>query len=94
MNVIPSQRDLKLFLDGDFDAEAFWRDKPFKKWVVEVGRWNGRFRAAQTLYVSAKTQEGAETTAKANTIVAGRLSVHARLATPRDLGCTKEAVNT
>ncbi|PRZ51185.1 hypothetical protein BX589_12026 [Paraburkholderia fungorum] len=84
-----TQRELRFFMDGDFDAESYWRDKPYKKWVVEVGRWNGRFVTSQTVYVSAKTQEGAEATAKANTVVTGRLSARARLATPRDLGCTR-----
>jgi hypothetical protein len=30
------QRELRLTLDG-FDAVSYWADKPFKKWVVDVG---------------------------------------------------------
>lgn len=81
-----NQSELRLTLDG-FDAVSYWADKPFKKWVVAVGRWNGSRFVGQTLYVRASTCERAEQSALANVAGTKRLEARARLATPRDLGC-------
>lgn len=83
------QRELSLLVDGGFDAAAFWADKPSKKWVVAVGRWNGSRFVGQTLHVSASTRERAEQTALANVPGTKKLEARARLATPSDLGCVR-----
>ncbi|MFP4895620.1 hypothetical protein [Paraburkholderia sp. EG304] len=83
------QRELPLSTDS-FDPATYWADKPFKKWVVMVGRWNGNRIVGQTLYVTASTREGAEQTALDNVAGTKRLEARARLATPRDLGCVRD----
>ncbi|CAE6821550.1 hypothetical protein R70006_06224 [Paraburkholderia domus] len=83
-----SAHDLRVLLDGGFDTEAYWRDRPSKKWVVEVTKKRGGQIQHQTMYVGAATNDGAARTARANTLIRGRVSTTVRLATPRDLGAT------
>jgi hypothetical protein len=71
------------------DAEAYWRDKEWKKWAVEVAAGPARRPTfARTLYVGARTQERAIECAKQNLTAkpprGARFS--ARLAGPRELG--------
>ncbi|MDR5784104.1 hypothetical protein QCE63_32300 [Caballeronia sp. LZ065] len=87
MNAPTTQRELQLLLDGGFDPVAYWADKPFKKWVVDVGFWNGSRWKGETVLVRASSRDGAERTAIANVRRAKSAKAHARLATPRDLGC-------
>jgi len=81
-----------------FEAEEFWRDKPIKKWVVDLER-KKRLRKSATIeekrrhshrmYVAARDKSGAIITAKNNTFLQKPvICVGIRLATPDDLGCS------
>lgn len=76
-----------LALDG-FDAEKYWSTREHKVWVVDVSRGRGKQRQRHTMYVRARTQESAASTARENTHIQGKVEATARLATPRDLGAT------
>lgn len=65
-----------------FDANAYWANKPMKKWVVNL--YHGSRRDERL--VSASTPEGALRTAKANSTISLKAKGVARLATPEDLG--------
>jgi hypothetical protein len=84
-----AQRELRLLVDGGFDAQAYWADKPYKKWIVVVGRWKGSRFVGQTMHVGASTRDRAEQTALANVTGTKKLEARARLATPNDLGCVR-----
>ena len=72
-----------------FDAEEYWRDKPYKKWVVRLegkNRKTGK-KDSMSINVTAKTPEGAIATAKRHcALLVGKVEGSARLATPPDLG--------
>lgn len=70
-----------------FDAEAYWRDKPFKKWVVYLTKGSGKKTDNRTMYIGAATEEKAIACAKRHCVLTGRINGRARLATPSDLGC-------
>lgn len=72
-----------------FNAEAYWAGKPHKKWVVFVSKVRGHGKPVKTekLYVGAQNYESACRTAKANSMLTGRITTVARLAHPADLGC-------
>jgi hypothetical protein len=72
-----------------FDAEAYWRDKPFKKWVVYLTKGSGKKTDNRTMYIGAATAEKAIACAKRHCVLTGRINGRARLATPSDLGCTQ-----
>lgn len=79
-----------------FDAEEYWRDKPYKCWVVCLysGKGSikpstsGRRKEYRAYYnVQARTAERAIEVARCYcTVLSGRIYGTARLATPGDLG--------
>lgn len=81
-------RQIRLNLSG-FDAEAYWRDKKFKKWVVHLSVRSGKKKEErQIVNVQARTEERAIECAKRHSLLKGRVYGRAWLATPADLGCT------
>lgn len=74
--------------DGLTDTERYWKDKPFKKWVVYVSKIRRR-KAVNTdrIYVRASTYEKACITGRNNSMLTGKVVVQARLASPADLCC-------
>lgn len=68
-------------LPGIFDAASYWKNKPFKKWVVIVTNHD----QIDTLFVASASEQGAKRHAKSNTTLTGRLRISARLAHPEDL---------
>lgn len=78
------------YVNGDlfFDAEAYWRDKLFKKWVVYLSKGSGKKPDTRIMYIGASTEEKAIACAKRHCVLTGRVHGRARLATPTDLGCT------
>jgi hypothetical protein len=87
MNAPANQQELRLLLDGGFDAVGYWSTRPVKIWVVEVSRRVGYEMKKHTMCIRSRTREGAESCARENTFIRGNVAAHARLATPRDLGC-------
>lgn len=80
---IPLSRD-------EADAAAYWEDKEWKKWAVEVQAGPARRPTfKRTIYVGARTCERAIEVAQANMPVKPPRGArfHARLAGPRELGC-------
>ena len=72
-----------------FDAEEFWKDKPYKAWVVHLEGKNRRAgkKDSMCLNITAKTPESAIATAKRHcALLVGKVEGSARLATPPDLG--------
>ncbi|WP_157903448.1 hypothetical protein [Cupriavidus malaysiensis] len=72
------------------DAEAYWRDKEWKKWTVDVTAGpEKRPTYHATFYARARTAERAIVCVQANMVSrpprGARFS--ARLAGPRELGC-------
>jgi len=77
-----------------FDAEEYWKDKEYKKWVVRLSsrKTNNRMEKRKKEYVdiklvTARTAERAIATAIAHCVsLKGRIYGRARLAEPSDLG--------
>ncbi len=69
-----------------FDADAYWRDKVKKVWVVVLHKTSKKHPGNDKKIVRAQTAAGAVKTAKANSLLSGKLSASVRLATPTDLG--------
>lgn len=88
---------LRLEVSG-FDAEAYWADKEFKKWVVALeGRKSvempsgkiKRIKVSDFILVQARTEERAIATAKRWSFMKGRIYCKSCwLARPEDLGAT------
>lgn len=68
---------------GRFDAEAYWSQHEYKKWVVHLS-YRGR---QDRKFVRARTAEGAIRTARAHSRLPRRAYAEASLATPALLGC-------
>ena len=84
-----------LFPD-EADARAYWADKEFKAWAVDVTAGPAkRPTYRQTFYARARTAEAAIECVKRNMIrkVAGPRFL-ARLAGPRELGCHRVPADT
>lgn len=79
-----SYRNGELF----FDAEEYWRDKEYKKWVVRISKGYGKKEVSRIYNITARTVERAIAAAKAYSVLTGRVRGEARLATPTDLGAT------
>ena len=73
-------------LPGIFDAEAYWADRLYKKWVVEFTSTSGR---TDTCIACSATADGAIRQARSSTTMRGRIKVSARLAHPEDLECVE-----
>lgn len=83
------QRALNL---DDFDAEEYWREKLYKKWVVLLATGSGKKEQCTIYYVQARNEDRAVAVAKrVCTVLKGRVHGRARLATPADLGAKMEA---
>jgi hypothetical protein len=85
--MMPTRNQLAISLNSGFDAIAYWSRFEFKKWTVELRTTTGRESLIKTIYVRARSRQGAERTARHNANIRSKFSVVARLATPRDLGC-------
>jgi len=82
-----------------FDAEEYWKDKPYKCWVVCLSSNKGKVKPSKcgkrkeylAFYnVQARMEERAIEVAKKHcTVLSGRIYGTARLATPADLGATE-----
>ena len=80
-----------------FEAEIFWAECEFKKWVVCIelkkrlrkkSTRAERLRHYHTMYVCARTKEAAAASAKRNTFLQGPvICTRVRLASPSDLEC-------
>jgi len=71
-----------------FDAEEYWRDKEYKKWVVRLSKGSGKKEQSRVYNIQARTIVRAIAAAKAYSVLTGRVRGEARLATPADLGAT------
>lgn len=72
---------------SDFDADAYWASREWKKWVVDLESGPRRKPRRETRYICARTHERAVACAKGETFMTRPRVVWVRLATPRDLGC-------
>lgn len=72
--------------DSNFNAQEYWAGREFAKWVVVLGSRKGRDRK----YVRARDAQAAIDTAIIHSHLTGRISGRARLATPTDLGATRQ----
>lgn len=86
----PSPRQERMLFGDEADAHAFWKDKEFKTFAVDLVQGNGKKRQViRTMYVRARTAKEAAESAKENDW-SPRPKPHysPRLAGPRELGCT------
>lgn len=76
-------------MTDDIAAAAYWSTREVKKWEVSVTAGSPRKPTTRlTMYVTAKTKDGAERCAKENLLVTvKRPRFAARLAGPNALGC-------
>lgn len=85
-----SLRQARFLFQDEADAEAYWRDKEWKKWAVDVIAGPAKRPTFRTThYARARTAESAIDCVKRNLLTrpprGARFS--ARLAGPRELGC-------
>lgn len=78
------------------EANAYWADRDFKKWVVRLSKGTGRRADAVTLYVGAATKDRAIKAGREGAVLMGRswarkATAQTRLATYRDLGAERAA---
>lgn len=74
------------------EANAYWADRLYKKWVVVMERGHGRSARCLEILVGATSAERAVAVARAVAVdtQVGRMGrATARLATYRDLGCVR-----
>lgn len=74
------------------EANAFWAEHDYKKWVVEFTTGGRRNRRTAVSYVGATTAPGAQRAALADMDLRGHAwaksaAATVRLATAQDLGC-------
>lgn len=71
------------------EANAYWAEREWKKWVVTLERGPQRQPEREVKHVGARTRERAIAIAKANALRVTRPTrTYCRLATAHDLGCT------
>lgn len=70
-----------------FDPEAYWADKPIKKYVCAITAIHKGQKQFETRYSASRNAELAKAHALSQTFLLGRKTVFVRLATPTDLGC-------
>jgi hypothetical protein len=76
------------------EADAYWADKEYKKFVVTLERGPQRKPEREILYIGARSTERAIKCAKAHATRIQRPSrIACRLATAQDLGCTRAQGN-
>lgn len=83
------QLQQRILFGDEADAHSFWKDKEWKTFAVDLVTGSGKKRKIiHTMYVRARTGDGAESCAKENDLRrVPRTSYCARLAGPRELGC-------
>lgn len=86
----PAPKQERMLFGDEADAHAFWKDKEFKVFAVDLVQGNGKKRkVSRTMYVRARTAKGAAECAKANDWSPRPKPYYSpRLAGPRELGCT------
>lgn len=89
-NEHPKQQ--RILFGDEADAYAFWKDKEFKTYAVDLVTGSGRKRKIiHTMYVRARDKKAAEACAKANDVRRiPKPFYYPRLAGPRELGCTRQ----
>ncbi|AVX92924.1 hypothetical protein PkP19E3_32645 (plasmid) [Pseudomonas koreensis] len=88
--IAPAPRQERMLFGDEADAHAFWKDKEWKTYAVDLIQGRGKKeKVVRTMYVRARTGRGAAACAKENDW-SRNLKPHyvARLAGPRELGCT------
>jgi hypothetical protein len=83
-------RQQRMLFGDEADAHAYWKDKEFKVYAVDLIQGRGKKeKVAHTMYVRARTGLGAAACAKENDWSRNAKPRYvARLAGPRELGCT------
>ena len=86
-------RQERMLFGDEADAHAFWKDKEWKTYAVDLVQGRGKKeKVIRTMYVRARTGIGAATCAKDNDWSRNPKPRYvARLAGPRELGCTPSA---
>ncbi|TES71941.1 hypothetical protein [Pseudomonas syringae group genomosp. 3] len=86
----PAPRQERMLFGDEADAHAFWKDKEWKTYAVDLIEHQGKKqKVIHTMYVRARTSGGAALCAKENdTARKPKPRYVARLAGPRELGCT------
>ncbi len=68
------------------EIDRYWRDKPFKSWVVKLESGRRQNLSSETKYVRAKDQSGAIRIAKENCFLKGKTRCTSiRLKGPSDI---------
>ncbi|GKQ28713.1 hypothetical protein PSTH68_04360 [Pseudomonas syringae pv. theae] len=90
----PAPRQQRMLFGDEADAHAYWKDKEFKVYAVDLIQGRGKKeKVAHTMYVRARTGLGAATCAKENDWSRNPKPRYvARLAGPRELGCTPSKI--
>lgn len=90
MNQTPRQE--RMLFGDEADAYAFWKDKEWKTFAVDlIAKVGKKQKVIRTMYVRARTSSDAAQCAKDNDW-SGKPKPRyvARLAGPRELGCTPQ----
>ncbi len=82
--------------DEQAEANAYWADREYKKWVVRLNRGSGRRAQSVTVYVGAGNKDQATRVGRGAAVLMGhgwarQACAHTRLATYRDLGAVRVA---
>jgi len=90
VNMIQTPRQERMLFGDEADAHAFWKDKEWKTFAVDLIAHTGRKqKVIHTMYVRARTSADAAQCAKDNDWTRKPKPRYvARLAGPRELGCT------
>jgi hypothetical protein len=88
--MVPAPKQERMLFGDEADAHAFWKDKEFKTFAVDLVQGNGKKqKVIRTMYVRSRTAKGAAECAKANDWSSKHKPYYVpRLAGPRELGCT------
>ncbi|MGO4801181.1 hypothetical protein ACEN2T_18025 [Pseudomonas sp. W22_MBD1_FP4] len=91
--ITPAPKQERMLFGDEADAHAFWKDKQWKTFAVDLVQGRGKKeKVVRTMYVRAQTGFGAATCAKENDWSRNPKPRYvARLAGPRELGCTPSA---
>lgn len=90
----PAPRQVRMLFGDEADAHAYWKDKEWKVYAVDLVQGRGKKeKVSHTMYVRARTGLGAATCAKENDWSCNPKPRYvARLAGPRELGCTPSKI--
>lgn len=86
-----AQKQQRILFGDEADAHAFWKDKEWKTYAVDLVSGSGKKRKIiHTMYVRARDPKGAQACAKDNDIRRTPMPFYyPRLAGPKELGCTE-----